>query len=312
MFKKLLSIALAAVMVLGMGTTAFASSSTNENQINILFDEMTESLALSLLADNSADARKYNTKVDQIENQLSALGVQKLSEEELNKFFDDRGVESSRVSQPPNSNTVTWYLYNYSNYQYNSTNYDVQRLIAIGNNPGGMLVTGQDNVSFYSGKQKVANAVTNAVGIYAQKAVGTIPIVQWTPYELLFSNSSANVFNSSYVTHRCVSSIAFTYVKKASQSDDYYSLSLYSNKLSLAVNAHGAAVVNSVPKTYSEHKTNTITADYYNSIPAAIQSYNGTTGRYDYISRYEIESYDGEYSKQVYVPNPLAGPGQIY
>lgn len=89
-------------------------------------------------------------------------------------------------------------------------------------------------------------------------------------------------------------------------------MSLYSNKLSIAVNTHGAAVVNSVPKTYSEHKTNTITADYYNSIPVAIQSYNSTTGCYDYISHYEIESYDGEYSKQVYIPNPLAGPGQIY
>jgi len=67
MFKKLLSKTLAAVMVFGMGTTAFASSSTNENQINMLFDEMTENLALSLLEDNSADARKYNAKVDQIE-----------------------------------------------------------------------------------------------------------------------------------------------------------------------------------------------------------------------------------------------------
>lgn len=103
-----------------------------------------------------------------------------------------------------------------------------------------------------------------------------------------------------------------TYVKKASQSDDYYALSLYSNKLSIAVNAHGAAVVNSVPKTYSEHKTSTITSDYYNSIPAAIQSYNGTNGCYDYIPSYKIESYGGEYSKQVYVPNPLAGPGQVY
>lgn len=194
MFKKLLSKTLAAVMVFGMGTTAFASSSTNENQINMLFDEMTENLALSLLEDNSADARKYNAKVDQIENQLSALDVHKLSEEELNKFFDDRRVESSRISKPPNSNTVTWYLYNYLNYQYNSTKYDVQRLIAVGNNPSGMLVTGQDNVKFYSGKQKVDNAVTNAAGIYAQKAIGTIPIVQWSPYELLFQ-----IFQKTYL-----------------------------------------------------------------------------------------------------------------
>ena len=57
-----------------------------------------------------------------------------------------------------------------------------------------MLVTGQDNVKFYSGKQKVDNAVTNAVGLYAQKAIGTIPIVQWSPYELLFQ-----IFQKTYL-----------------------------------------------------------------------------------------------------------------
>lgn len=314
MFKKLLSIVLIVVMVFGMETNAFASSSINENetQVNMLFNEMTENLALSLLEDNSTNTRKCNEKVEQIENQLSTLGVQKLSEEELNKFFDEKGVESSRFNKPANSNTVTWYLYSHPNYSYGSTKYDIQRLIAIGNNPGGMLITGDDNVKFYSGENKVVGAIQNAFGIYVQKAIGTIPVIQLTPYELLFSSSPSNVFNSSYITHRCVSSLSFIYVKKASQSEDYYTLSLYSNKLSIAAHAHGAAVVNSKPKTYSKQTTNTVESDHYNSIPDAIESYNGANGSYDYISGYRLESYDGQYSKQAYVPTPMAGPGQVY
>ena len=114
--------------------------------------------------------------------------------------------------------------------------------------------------------RKAGNAVINAISIYAQKAISYVPIIKWTPYELLFSNSASNVFNSSYVTHRCVSSIEFIYVKKSSQSPDSYLLYNYANKLSIAVNAHGAAVINSNPKTYSEHKTKTISSDSYGDI----------------------------------------------
>lgn len=319
--KRRISFALVAVMIVslltspfGFSLTANAQEITTEEQICSLFDELTENLALSMIAEDDLVVEKCESNVVEIEQQLKVLGVDKLSDQELNQFLNEKGEASvgTRISKPENTDTVKWYLYSYTNYSYNSKKYDVQRLIAVGNNPGGMLVTGADNVKFYSGKEKLANAVSAAVSIYVQKAIGSIPVIKWTPYELLFSNTSSNAFNSSYVTHRCVSSIAFSYVKESTQSDDYYALSFYSNKLTIAVNAHGAAVVDSVPTTYSEQKTETISADYYSSITAAIQSYTGAAGCYDYISYYEIQSYDGEYTKKAYVPTPLAGPGQIY
>lgn len=319
--KRRISIALVAVMLFslcisssGFALTANAQAALTEEQIGVLFDAMTESMALAMVTDDEAMIQKCETEISKIERQLDLLGVSELNENELNQFFEEKGQALPQwlITKPENSDTVKWFLYNYSNQSYGSKTYDVQRLVAVGNNPGGLLVTGEDNVKFYSGKEKLANAVSTAVSIYVQKAIGYVPVIKWTPYELLFSNTSSNAFNSSYVTHRCVSSIVFSYVKESSQSDDYFSLSFYSNKLSIAVNAHGAAVVDSVPTTYSEHKTETVSADYYGSITAAIQSYRGESGCYNYIPCYEIESYDGEYTKDAYVPNPMAGPGQVY
>lgn len=299
-----------------MGTTISASASdvstTHDKQINELFDELSETVALSLLTENTVESQNYETKINQIDNELASLGVESLSDEELEDFFIQKGIPTTRVSQPSDTNTVKWYLYTVKNQSYGSTKYDIQRLFATGNNPGGMLVTGKDNEKFYSGLELLANGAKTAISIYVQKAIGSIPVIGLTPYELLFTNSPSAAFNSSYVTHRCVSNIEFTYVKKSSQSDDEYALSKFSNRLSIAIHTHGAAVVNGVPKTYSQERTTTTYSDHYGSIINAIQAYINNTRYYDYIPSYKITSYDNRYSKTVSVPNPLAGPGQIY
>lgn len=43
-----------------------------------------------------------------------------------------------------------------------------------------------------------------------------------------------------------------------------------------------------------------------------MKAYANNTTYYDYVPYYQIDSYDGQYSKVAYGPNPLAGPGQIY
>lgn len=309
--KKNLSVLLCLSVILSSLSTeniAIAAQSSTEEQINELFSELTKTISQSL----TDDSPEHDAEITSIEEQLSSLGVRALSEAELNSFLSQSGTTSSRISQPPNTNTVKWYLHENTNYLYNSEYYDIQRLVAVGYNPGGTLVTGKDNEPFYTNAQKLANGATTAISIYVQKLIGLIPVVQWTPYELLFSNTPSNVFSTSYVTHRCVSSIIFTYVKKSSQSDDQYALSMFSNSLVIDIHAHGISVVNSQTYKYSKQDSINVMADNYGSIPAAIQAYHGTLGKYDYISKYTIYSYNQEYSKDVYVPNPLVGPSQIY
>lgn len=314
--KKIISLLLAlAVWVVGAGmpqTIVHAADDTNQEQIDRLFDEITENLAIFLLNEDSEDNKNIEAENAQIEEKLSELGVKQLNDEELLEFFAERGIVSTRVSKPSDSNTVKWYLYTSRNLTYGSKKYDVQRLVAVGNNPGGMLVTGGDNEEFYSDEQKLVNGAKYAASIYAQKAIGLVKFIQWTPYELLFSSSSSDVFNSSYITHRCVSSIEFSYVKDASLSDASFRLCKFSNKLSIASNAHGAAVKDSKPETYSVQKNGTISSDNYGSTSSAMKAYANNTVYYDYIPFYELRSYDDEYSKTASVPNPLAGPGQVY
>ena len=88
-------------------------------------------------------------------------------------------------------------------------------------------------------------------------------------------------------------------------------LSFYANKFSIAANIHGAAVVNSTPKTYSDSKTATVVAENYNAILPAIASYLNEGGCYGYIYSFDIRCCDGTYTKTVYVPTPMSGPGQI-
>ena len=99
--------------------------------------------------------------------------------------------------------------------------------------------------------------------------------------------------------------------KESSKSDDYYELSFYANKFSIAVNIHGASVVNSTPKTYSDNKTATVVAENYNAILPAIASYLNEGGCYGYMYSFDIECCDGAYTRTAYLPTPLSSPLQI-
>ena len=309
--KLFLLILIILVMPLVIKSRSIAMSdqnSENDEVIDGLLIEFSEKNAMYFLNESSG----MRNEIELIEKKLYDIGVKALNEDELTQFLEEKDSPLLRVSRPGSTNTVKWFLYTNHELDYKGKKYDVQRLVAVGNNPGGMLVTGQDNVKFYSNKQLIANGAVYAVSLYAQKAIGLIPIIRWTPYEVLFSSSSSNTFNSNYVTHRCVSSIEFFYVKPAATSDSNYVLCKFSNRLSIAANAHGAAVVNSNPTTYSVQMTETISSDYYCSTSRAMKAYANNRTYYDYIPFYNIYSYDKKYSKAVYVPNPLAGPGQIY
>lgn len=300
---------------LGFPVTSVAAEAVDsDEQISVLFAELMHVIALSLDENNIENTEFYNNEISRIETQLELLGVEILDSADVAIYSEGTDTISSRgtVPQPANTNTVKWYSITNSNYSHNSQTYSVKQLIAVGYNPGGLLVTGKNNDPFYTEQEKFANAVSNAFKLYIQKAIGLILIIQWTPYELLFSNTESNIFRSSYITHWCVSSIMFTYVKLSSQSDDEYRLCYFSNRLELAVNAHGASVVDGSPHTYSKQSDLLLTADNYASKSAAVDAYNGLISPYSYIYYYEAQSYDGAYTKRIYVPTPLEGPGQVY
>lgn len=321
--KRVIAMLLCCVCVFSLSAVARAETTqeARQAQIEALFDEMTEAKALSLLHgdENAVSTQSSTTNIEQIEEELLRLGVRRISGSELDTYLNKigDGTVGLNVEKPANTNTTNWYLYSYTSNYYNSKRYDVQRLVAVGNNPGGMLTTGAKHHEFYSNKPIIPDeAINTLASIYVQKAIGTIRVVGWTPYELLFNHEEIRTYgyDSYSVAYQCVLSVAFTYVKETGQSEDYYELSFYSNKLSLAYTLYFGFVRNGKAYSHSVDKTNTIYADNYNNaVTPAIQSYLGLGNSYDYIYSFEIKALDDTYTAgKFYVPTPMAGPGQIW
>lgn len=84
----------------------------------------------------------------------------------MHSFLSQSGATSSRISRSSNTNTVNWYLHENTSYLYHSEQYEIQRLAAVGYHPGGTLVTGKDNETFYTNAQKQVNGAATAISIY--------------------------------------------------------------------------------------------------------------------------------------------------
>ena len=91
-----------------------------------------------------------------------------------------------------------------------------------------------------------------------------------------------------------------------------YSLVKYSNKAKIWVKTYGSSVKNGKIFSYNKEKEYTMSSQHYNSNINFIDIYLQNRYVYDYIPFYTIYSNNKQYSKEIYLPNPLAGPGQIY
>lgn len=145
------------------------------------------------------------------------------------------------------------------------------------------------------------------------QAIGLIPIVQWTPYELLFSSTENVTNNSHVVTYKSLSTVCFSYVKLSNQSDSSQDLSFISNSVSVASSHTLAGFKNGSPYTETTDKpANTISADTYAPLKGAVESYVDIYApSLSYVSYYRFYNQDKTKSVTEYVINP-SFPAQIY
>ncbi len=255
--------------------------------------------------------KSFNSiEIKQINRDLKRLGVQELSTSEVNSFLAKIG-EKQMIPSTRSGNTVKWYTSTFD-YWDNGTKYNIKRLRAVGNSEGGMLVNHLQDYVFYSNAEKAINVTTDMLSIYVQKGIGQIPIIGWLPYELAFSNNSNNKAKRNQVSARDVSTIMFTFIKRDNQSDDYYTLTKYSNRVKITIINSGMGYEDGEELDYYDKKSKVVYSPYFYSSSVAFERYKNNNIIYDYISHYTIYSYNKEYSKDIYLPNPLAGPGQIY
>lgn len=326
--KKVSLLLMSILMVLVFASSAMATPAKNtpaqnkhnaaveakKEKIKAKFEELGKHRADKLLqaAKNGSDVdpqQQDSTEV-QLESDLQELGVSTITPTQAQAIANGGSDVSIQVTVPPSNSNVKWYEIRYT-YYTGGTTYAVQELYAQGLAGGTNLAAGQNGVTLYTNKQILVKNVQNIASMYAQKAIGLIPIVEWLPYELLFSDNSQVTNNSHVVTHRSLSTVAFSYVKLDGQSDNSQSLSFISNMVSVASSHTLAGYNNGSPYSKSTDKSNTDYAPNYASPTSAVNAYKDPYApRQSFISYYRFYNSDQSASLTQYIINP-SFPAQI-
>lgn len=195
LFYSLLTIQTPASTTLTMEETWTDES---EETINDLFEQMATNHTNNMLNATS------NTQQSRIEKELSKQGVQKMTASQINNFIKGNNFH-------PNSNISFWYKD--STYKYKGKKYFIRKLYAKSCGDNNRLDDGADGCALYTNMSYLMKNTKYLASIYTQKALGLIPVIQWTPYELLFADVS-NVTNESHkVTYRSTQTYCWVYVE---------------------------------------------------------------------------------------------------
>lgn len=279
-----------------------------------IMDQLSAYKTKKLLAEaTNSGLSQYQLKGDNFEltldEQLKSLGVKELSRDEALAIGDPTDKTkldtiTPNISVPPSNSNVKWYDLNYS-YSLSGKTYQIQELYAQGQLSGTNLAIGKDSQSLYSNAQVIVSNLSYIGSMYAQKLVGTIPVVQWTPYELLFADNSKVTNNSYKVTYRSLSTVCFSYVKLSGASDSTQQLTFVSNKFDVASTHVLAGFNNGVSYTKSPDTYNlTYADDYASAIKAATAYDNAYAQTKSYASSFTYYNHDKSKSLTAYVLIP--------
>lgn len=212
-------------------------------------------------------------KISLLEKSLIALGVERATDESINAVLKSdktfranygllKQAQPSALASTPGDNIISTYSGAYKVWQY-STTYQGKKqnhIIFQGNGNDPYLhktKTGHIYNSISPNTTEATQWVNEVVKIYASKAFGSIPIVEWLPYELLgLVKPKPSVISSSgnatVVTLNAVTTQKFVFVWNESAGDWVYSLSVnkvnYSETRTVAMNVNGVARNESVDK----------------------------------------------------------------
>ena len=157
-----------------------------EDDVNMddLYDQLSARyLELELARENNAKLSEITLiqgEIDNIHRQLEQCGSIALTSDEVTM------LASNTVSTPPDTNNVEFQAHGPVNYVYDGESYQYYRFTAI---PKTQYCVLSDNESIDMQMQvKLKDYLEIPFYIYVQKIAGLVKYLQWTPYELLFSD----------------------------------------------------------------------------------------------------------------------------
>ncbi|WP_289119959.1 hypothetical protein [uncultured Bacteroides sp.] len=281
--KKVLSLLLAVIMLLSLTIPAFAAEIDNspfpdyneetERQIDLLIQELVKLRLRSSDPQNSiAPAANINSE-EHIFNSLRRLGAKVVGQDNLSD------AESGIAAQAASSTFFEGFNTRYNDFivtgplrrRHGRSGYHVVTVRVVPKGSGSILGDSTiTNVSLYSSKKALTSFAYNTISIYTQKAIGLIPIVQWLPYEYLFSGwSDADVNNTqaSYVINvNSATTAKYVYIADTDvENESSYSLSLLDHSVTYHEVHNSSYTKNGVPGSKVTIKDYTIEGDYYDA-----------------------------------------------
>lgn len=221
-------------------------------------------------------------KIAQYDAQLAELGVNEMDPDDVQDLPGNAAQTYSRYTMtcPSSTQNVKWWDKK-ETVTYNNVKYSIQLVYAQNLNGKSSLAFGTDskNITLYKDKNFSVSKIKTLASIYVQKAIGLVPIVQWTPYELLFSESeSKNVTCDKHlVTYRGNQTVCFGYAAKASSPKDQ-DLALVTNSISVAATQTFAGYKSGRAFTKSHDYSFTSTASKYGSAYQVAKEANTKSG----------------------------------
>lgn len=293
---------------------SYAEEVSIENQTADAIDEKIEKIlndasltyTYNYLKNTDATAKQLNlVERSNVEKELNKLGVTALTPTQVEQIIN---TPSIKQEVPRSTIEIKWYSKRYT-YTYNGKKYNIQKLYAQGMCGGTGLANGKDGATLYSGTGRVINNLSTIASIYAQKAIGLVPAVQWAPFELLFSNNDNTTSNSHKVTYRSLQTYCYIYVKPHGKPDDYQELCWSSNKVTVASTHVLAGYRNGSPYTKSTDKKNTIKADKYANAYKALARYTDSRQpKFSFVESYTFYNHNkSKYVKQLLTLFELPG-----
>lgn len=255
-------------------------------------------------------ADSLNNQKELLEKELCTFGVTEMSSEEVNDLLESSNCSDNQIKLLSSSSNCRWWTNTVTKIKYNNKYYDVKLEYAEGQNLNCNLNNGGDGVKLYNKANVAVDKLSELASIYVQKAIGQIPIICWTPYELLFSNNTNVTSNSHNITYRSTGTVCFAFVKLSSESAVNYIESYASNSISIASTHVIAGYKNGTPFTKSTNKTNSSTASTFASVADAIKSYAKMQLGRDFIENYSFYNWNKQYAIKQSLVQPVY-PSQV-
>lgn len=280
-------------------------------EITKLLSELGEHRAEKLLASEDNVVANQEYKLDETEIKLEArlkeLGVTELTESEVAELKLEGKIINPQATVPISTSATKWYNERHY-YALNGKEYEIQRISAQAITSKSSLSNSGDKL-LYTNKQIAVNNLNELASLYVEKligaAVGTVKVVGWLPYELLFPNNTKVISSQHRVVYVSTSTVAFNYAKLYGQSDSYQQLSFVSNMSSLAQSHILTGIDNGVGYSKSNDKVNTVYAENYASLKSAAQAFENPYAQgQSFIRKYVFYNHDKTASITQYLENP--------